>query len=155
MIPVVGSAYSYSYASMGEFLAWTVGWALIMEYAVAAAAVSVGWSGYFSGTILQEFLGIALPQWLAAGPLAFGGEAGGFINLPGVLIALTLTSAEFEPARFNPSSRQAFSAKGAVAPGPWARPRRCSLRMLAGRYCGERDHDPHRHACRQTLTPSA
>ncbi|GMM94230.1 amino acid permease [Qipengyuania sp. MTN3-11] len=136
MIPVAGSAYTYSYASMGEFLAWTVGWALIMEYAIAASAVSVGWSGYFSGTILEEFLGIYLPQWLAAGPLALGGEEGGFINLPAVLIALlvtglliigtsesakvnavlvaikvtaltafialTLTSPEFDAARFNP-----------------------------------------------------
>ena len=45
MVPVAGSAYTYSYATMGEFLAWTVGWALIMEYAIAASAVSVGWSG--------------------------------------------------------------------------------------------------------------
>jgi basic amino acid/polyamine antiporter, APA family len=91
MIPVAGSAYTYSYATVGEFLAWTVGWALIMEYAIAAAAVSVGWSGYFTGTILNEFLGIHLPQALAAGPLALGGEAGGFINLPAALIALLVT----------------------------------------------------------------
>ncbi|WP_374405561.1 amino acid permease [Pelagerythrobacter sp.] len=91
MVPVAGSAYTYSYATMGEFLAWTVGWALIMEYAIAASAVSVGWSGYFSGTILNEFLGIQLPQFLAAGPLAFGGEEGGFINLPAALIALVVT----------------------------------------------------------------
>jgi basic amino acid/polyamine antiporter, APA family len=91
MIPVAGSAYTYSYATMGEFLAWTVGWALIMEYAIAAAAVSVGWSGYFSGTILQQFLGITLPPWLSAGPLALGGAAGGFINLPALVIALLVT----------------------------------------------------------------
>lgn len=91
MIPVAGSAYTYSYATVGEFLAWTVGWALIMEYAIAAAAVSVGWSGYFSGTILNEFMGIQLPQFLAHGPLALGGEAGGFINLPAALIALLVT----------------------------------------------------------------
>ena len=136
MIPVAGSAYTYSYASVGEFLAWTVGWALILEYAVAASAVSVGWSGYFSGTILNEFLGITLPPWLAAGPLALGGAPGGFINLPALVIAmlvtwllmigtsesakvnavlvlikvtaltafiaLTLTSADFDMARFNP-----------------------------------------------------
>ena len=121
---------------MGEFLAWTVGWALVLEYAIAASAVSVGWSGYFSGTILNEFLGITLPQWLAAGPLALGGEPGGFINLPAAIIALlvtwllmigtsesakvnavlvaikvtaltlfiglTLTSAYFDPDKFNP-----------------------------------------------------
>ena len=91
MIPVAGSAYTYSYASVGEFLAWTVGWALILEYAVAASAVSVGWSGYFSGTILNEFLGIQLPAWLSAGPLALGGAPGGFINLPALVIALLVT----------------------------------------------------------------
>ena len=91
MIPVAGSAYTYSYATMGEFLAWTVGWALIMEYAIAAAAVSVGWSGYFSGTILGG-LGVHLPTWLSGGPLAFGGIEGGFINLPALLIALIVTA---------------------------------------------------------------
>lgn len=91
MIPVAGSAYTYSYASVGEFLAWTVGWALILEYAVAASAVSVGWSGYFSGTILNEFLGVELPAWLSAGPLALGGAPGGFINLPALFIALLVT----------------------------------------------------------------
>jgi APA family basic amino acid/polyamine antiporter len=91
MIPVAGSAYTYTYAVMGEFLAWTVGWALVLEYAIAASAVSVGWSGYFSGTILQEFLGIDLPAWLSAGPLAFGGAPGGLINLPAFVIALLVT----------------------------------------------------------------
>ncbi|WP_338445081.1 amino acid permease [Pelagerythrobacter marensis] len=91
MIPVAGSAYTYSYATMGELLAWTVGWALILEYAIAASAVSVGWSGYFTGTILNQFLGIELPQWLAAGPLALGGEPGGLVNLPAMAIALLIT----------------------------------------------------------------
>lgn len=91
MIPVSGSAYTYTYATMGELLAWTVGWALILEYAVAGSAVSVGWSGYFSGTILNEFLGIALPPWLSAGPLALGGAPGGLINLPALVIALLVT----------------------------------------------------------------
>ena len=91
MIPVAGSAYTYSYATIGEILAWTVGWALIMEYAIAAAAVSVGWSGYFSGTILNGFFGIHLPPALAAGPLALGGMPGGVINLPAFLIALLVT----------------------------------------------------------------
>jgi len=90
MIPVAGSAYTYSYATIGEFFAWTVGWALIMEYAIAASAVSVGWSGYFSGTVLGG-LGIHLPTWLSAGPLAFGGVEGGFINLPALVIALLVT----------------------------------------------------------------
>jgi APA family basic amino acid/polyamine antiporter len=105
MIPVAGSAYTYSYATIGEFFAWTVGWALIMEYAIAASAVSVGWSGYFTGTILNEFLGIELPTWLRAGPLAFGGAQGGLINLPALLIALLVTSllvvGTSESAKFN------------------------------------------------------
>ncbi|KQM20903.1 amino acid permease [Sphingomonas sp. Leaf24] len=105
MIPVAGSAYTYTYSVMGELLAWTVGWALVLEYAVAASAVAVGWSGYFSGTILNEFFGIQLPAWLAAGPLALGGAPGGFINLPAVLIALLVTGlliiGTSESAKFN------------------------------------------------------
>ena len=91
MIPVAGSAYTYTYSVMGELLAWTVGWALVLEYAVAASAVSVGWSGYFSGTILNQFLGVQLPAYLAAGPLALGGAPGGLINLPAMIIALLVT----------------------------------------------------------------
>lgn len=91
MIPVAGSAYTYTYSVMGELLAWTVGWALVLEYAVAASAVSVGWSGYFTGTILNEFFGITLPTYLTAGPLALGGAPGGFVNLPAVVIALLVT----------------------------------------------------------------
>jgi APA family basic amino acid/polyamine antiporter len=91
MIPVAGSAYTYTYASMGEFLAWTVGWALVLEYAVAASAVSVGWSGYFTNTILGELGGIDLPVWMTAGPLWLGGQEGGLINLPAVVIALLMT----------------------------------------------------------------
>jgi APA family basic amino acid/polyamine antiporter len=91
MIPVAGSAYTYSYAVMGELLAWTVGWALVLEYAVAASAVSVGWSNYFTNTVLENSLGIDVPTWLSAGPLALGGAPGGFINLPAVVIALLIT----------------------------------------------------------------
>jgi APA family basic amino acid/polyamine antiporter len=91
MIPVAGSAYTYTYSVMGELLAWTVGWALVLEYAVAASAVSVGWSGYFNGTILQQFFGVQLPAALSAGPLALGGAPGGVINLPAVIIALLVT----------------------------------------------------------------
>jgi APA family basic amino acid/polyamine antiporter len=91
MVPVSGSAYTYTYATMGEILAWTVGWALVLEYAIAAGAVSVGWSGYFTGTILNETFGIYLPPWLSGGPLALGGVEGGFINLPALVIALLVT----------------------------------------------------------------
>src|SRR4028118_2119515 len=91
MIPVAGSAYTYSYATVGEFLAWTVGWALVLEYAIAASAVAAGWSGFFTGTILHETLGISLPAYLTAGPLALGGAPGGFINLPALIIGLLVT----------------------------------------------------------------
>jgi len=91
MIPVAGSAYTYTYASMGEFLAWTVGWALVLEYAVAASAVSVGWSGYFVNTIMDKSWGIHLPVWLTSAPLALGGKEGGLINLPAVVIACLVT----------------------------------------------------------------
>jgi APA family basic amino acid/polyamine antiporter len=67
MVPVSGSAYTYSYAVMGEMLAWMVGWALILEYAVAASAVSVGWSGYFMG-LVKSWTGFELPALLQAGP---------------------------------------------------------------------------------------
>ena len=86
MAPVSGSAYTYTYSVMGEFLAWLVGWALVLEYAIAGAAVSVGWSGYFQGQ-LQGWLGIGLPSWAAGG--FFGG--GGIINLPATLIAIAVT----------------------------------------------------------------
>jgi APA family basic amino acid/polyamine antiporter len=84
MVPVAGSAYTYTYSVMGELLAWTVGWALILEYAVAASAVSVGWSGYFIG--LLKSWGLDLPLAFIAGPYA-----GGIVNLPAALIALLIT----------------------------------------------------------------
>jgi APA family basic amino acid/polyamine antiporter len=82
MVPVSGSAYTYSYAVLGEFVAWMVGWALILEYSVAASAVAVGWSGYFVG-LLNNSLGIEIPFALANGPFA-----GGMINLPAVIICM-------------------------------------------------------------------
>ncbi|MEA3054301.1 MAG: basic amino acid/polyamine antiporter, family [Sphingomonadales bacterium] len=105
MVPVAGSAYTYSYAVQGEFLAWTVGWALLLEYAVGASAVSVGWSNYFTDTVLAHSFGLNLPAWLKAGPLALGGQPGGFINLPAAVIALLMTGLLIigtkESARFN------------------------------------------------------
>lgn len=85
MVPVSGSAYTYSYATFGEILAWIVGWALVLEYAVAASAVAVGWSGYIVG-VLNNLVGIRLPVELVNGPYA-----GGIINLPAVVIALAVT----------------------------------------------------------------
>lgn len=83
MVPVSGSAYTYSYAVLGELIAWMVGWALILEYSVAAGAVAVGWSGYFVGLLNNSSLGIEIPFALANGPYA-----GGIINLPAVIICI-------------------------------------------------------------------
>ena len=60
MVPVAGSAYTYSYAVMGEIVAWTVGWALILEYALGASAVAVGWSGFITG--LLDSVGVHIPH---------------------------------------------------------------------------------------------
>jgi basic amino acid/polyamine antiporter, APA family len=85
MVPVSGSAYTYSYAVMGELVAWMVGWALILEYAVAAGAVSVGWSGYVVG-LIENALSIDIPDLLVRGPFD-----GGMINLPAMAIAGLVT----------------------------------------------------------------
>jgi APA family basic amino acid/polyamine antiporter len=84
MVPVAGSAYTYTYAVMGEAIAWTVGWALVLEYAVAAGAVAVGWSGYMNGLLASA--GIQLPVALKTGPMD-----GGAFNLLAFLIALVIT----------------------------------------------------------------
>lgn len=86
MVPVSGSAYTYSYAVLGELVAWLVGWALILEYAVAASAVSVGWSGYIVGLLAHLPHPIIIPQAFAAGPYA-----GGAVNLLAVFVALVIT----------------------------------------------------------------
>ncbi|MCE7795259.1 amino acid permease [Sphingobium sufflavum] len=85
MVPVSGSAYTYSYAVMGELVAWMVGWALILEYAIAAGAVSVGWSGYVVGLIENAFH-IDIPNALVRGP-----SDGGIVNLPAMGIAGLVT----------------------------------------------------------------
>ena len=94
MTPVAGSAYTYAYATLGELAAWTIGWDLILEYAVASAAVSQGWSAYF-----QDFLSVLGFQW----PKAWGSApfdfdpatgfmtTGTILNLPAVLIAAAVT----------------------------------------------------------------
>ena len=86
MVPVSGSAYTYSYIVLGELVAWMVGWALVLEYAVAASAVSVGWSGYIVGLLAHLPHPIVIPPALAAGP------AGGVVNLLGVFVALLITT---------------------------------------------------------------
>lgn len=80
-----GSAYGYSYAAFGEFLAWIIGWDLILEYGVAVAAVANGWSGYFNNALVA--IGVPIPDYLLAGPFA---DNPGLVNLPAVLIILAL-----------------------------------------------------------------
>src|ERR1700742_3566267 len=96
MVPVAGSAYTYSYAVMGELVAWLVGWALILEYALGASAVAVGWSGHIIG--LLDSLGVHLPHALTVGPKVVigsfleGGEVGGIVNLPAVIITVLVAA---------------------------------------------------------------
>ena len=95
MVPVAGSAYTYSYAVMGEIMAWLVGWALILEYALGASAVAVGWSGFVSG--LLDSVGVHIPHALKVGPqiqwgFLQGGEVGGLINLPAVIVVGFVTT---------------------------------------------------------------
>jgi APA family basic amino acid/polyamine antiporter len=86
MVPVSGSAYTYSYAVLGELIAWIVGWALILEYTVAASAVAVGWSNYFV-PLVQHSFDIQIPVYFAKGYFA-----GGLINLPAVGISVLITA---------------------------------------------------------------
>lgn len=71
MIPIAGSAYTYGYATLGEFVAWIIGWDLILEYLFAASTVAVGWSGYF--TAFMSELGVTLPAQLVGAPLSVEG----------------------------------------------------------------------------------
>lgn len=95
MIPVAGSAYTYSYATMGEFMAWIIGWDLVLEYALAAATVAASWSQYLS-TFLDGF-GIHIPESLLHGPweayqLADGSLIdGGIVNLPAIVVICLLS----------------------------------------------------------------
>lgn len=88
MIPIAGSAYTYAYATMGEFLAWIIGWALVLEYALASATVSIAWSEY-----LNNLVGGAIPYEWCHSPFEVSAEGvNGIINLPalGILFFLTL-----------------------------------------------------------------
>ena len=78
-----GSAYGYAYAGLGEFIAWLIGWDLILEYGVATAAVAIGWSGYVNNALTA--MGMPIPMTLLKSPVE-----GGFVNLPAFLIVLTL-----------------------------------------------------------------
>lgn len=95
MIPIAGSAYTYSYATMGELLAWIIGWDLVLEYAVGAATVAVSWSGYVA-SLLKDF-GIDLPWQYINSPfthttLANGEVLHGIINIPAVLVVIAVST---------------------------------------------------------------
>ena len=109
MIPIAGSAYTYSYATMGELLAWIIGWDLVLEYAVGASTVAVSWSGYVIS--LFKDMGIEFPAKLAASPFeavtlpGTSTELHGIINLPAlfiiVIVSLVLIVGIQESARVN------------------------------------------------------
>jgi APA family basic amino acid/polyamine antiporter len=94
-VPASGSAYTYAYATLGEWIAWIIGWDLVLEYALGAATVAVGWSGYVVS--LATDLGIRLPAVVSAAPgtvvaLANGGTATAVVNLPAMVIAALVTT---------------------------------------------------------------
>jgi len=107
MLPVAGSAYTYSYATMGEFVAWIIGWDLVLEYAVGAATVAISWSRYL-GKLLHMY-NVDVPAQLMMSPfqsqLVNGVEVHGWINLPAVfitvLMSLLLIRGTQESAKFN------------------------------------------------------
>src|SRR5437868_3734442 len=89
MIPVAGSAYTYTYATMGKFLAWIIGWNLVLEYMAAASTVAVGWSGYFVELMSQ--IGITVPRQFSSAPLAMTSFqdvsfTGAILNLPAMFV---------------------------------------------------------------------
>lgn len=94
MIPIAGSAYTYAYSTLGELLAWIIGWDLILEYLFGASTVAVGWSGYF--TALMNEWHVHIPAALANAPLTVTGgwhvhATGALINLPALVLALAMT----------------------------------------------------------------
>ncbi len=108
MIPIAGSAYTYSYATMGELIAWIIGWDLILEYLVGAATVSVGWSGYVR-EFVKHLFGVTLPKEWTSAPVLWEHDhfiaTGNYVDLPAVLITLVVTVILVigikESARFN------------------------------------------------------
>ena len=108
-VPVAGSAYTYSYATLGEFIAWIIGWDLILEYAFGATAVAIGWSGYVVS--FMQGVGLPISPRLAASPLAYDAATGAWsttgalVNLPAMLIIAAMTAllivGTSESSRFN------------------------------------------------------
>jgi basic amino acid/polyamine antiporter, APA family len=90
MIPVAGSAYTYSYCTMGELVAWIIGWDLVLEYAVGAATVSIAWSEYFNRVL--DWFGLRIPYQWSHSPLEHMAGMHGIINLPAIFILLLLSA---------------------------------------------------------------
>lgn len=105
MVPVAGSAYTYAYATLGELIAWVIGWALVLEYSVSAAAVAQGWANYFAA-LIQSLFGLSIDPRLLSSPWDFDYQTGRFVlqrvsvsgqdvnawfNLPAAVIVLFLT----------------------------------------------------------------
>src|SRR5262249_27127049 len=92
MIPIAGSAYAYSYVTMGELVAWIIGWALIMEYALGAATVSIAWSEYLNNLVF-DMSGTRIPYELCHSPLQVSKEGvRGIFNAPALFILVLLTA---------------------------------------------------------------
>jgi APA family basic amino acid/polyamine antiporter len=93
-VPIAGSAYTYGYATLGEFVAWIIGWDLILEYALGAATVAVGWSGHLT-SFLHDFVGVDFPAQFAAAPgivvQTAAGPVTAIFNLPAVIITILVT----------------------------------------------------------------
>src|ERR671939_78586 len=87
MAPVAGSAYTYAYATLGEILAWIIGWDLILEYAMACACVAAGWAQYFNA-FSEVMFGVQVPAFLCSDPFS---QPGAWLNLPALLITLLVT----------------------------------------------------------------
>jgi basic amino acid/polyamine antiporter, APA family len=100
MLPVSGSAYSYAYATLGELVAWFIGWMLVLEYLVAVATVAVGWGGYFNGLLqsIGHYVGanVSLPDTLSMAPLVYANHqlhtTTGIINIPAILIVFLIAA---------------------------------------------------------------
>ena len=119
MVPVSGSVYTYTYATLGEFIAWLVGWNLILEYLLVTSTVSVGWSGYFQ-SLLKGVTGLELPAALTAAP---GGE-GSLFNLPAFLVVILCSN--------TPSSSWASSISPSSRCSP---PRSSAISSTTAPYC--------------------
>ena len=95
VVPIAGSAYTYGYATLGELFAWIIGWDLILEYALGAATVAVGWGGHLT-SFMHDFVGIDFPASLSAAPGTIihtaGGDVTSVFNLPAVIITVLVTA---------------------------------------------------------------